>query len=202
MTIYPIRLTTSDDVKDILDIYAPFITDTTTTFEYEVPSEKEMADRIAKYQLKGPWLSAVDGEKVIGYAYASEHRSRDAYQWSIELSVYIHTDYRGIGLATRLYECALEILHQQGYCSVFAGITQPNPASDAFHKSLGFQLIGTYSNVGFKHNKWCDVKWYERSLNKFNMVPKPIIDLKTLKDSGRLADILEYHNSEEGIENK
>jgi len=195
MTIHPIRLTTIKDTKDILELYAPFITDTTTTFEYEVPSETEMSERITKYMLKGPWLSITDGDKVIGYAYASEHRGRAAYQWSIELSVYIHQEYRGKGLATRLYHCALEILHQQGYCSIYAGITQPNEPSNRFHESIGFELIGTYSNVGYKHDKWCDVKWYELSLNKSNFPPRPIIDLKTLVDSGRLKSILDFHNS-------
>lgn len=200
--MYPIRIAKSDDAKGVLEIYAPFIRDTTTTFEYDVPSEEEMAYRINKYMEKGPWLVAMDGNQIAGYAYACEHRARSAYQWSIELSVYLHPDYQRQGLATRLYHCALEILHQQGYCSVYAGITQPNDPSNAFHLSMGFQLIGTYSNVGFKHDKWCDVKWYELSLNKSNLPPRPIIDLQTLKDSGRLAEILEYHNSRAAIDNQ
>ena len=173
---------------------------TTTTFETEVPSANQFAKRIEKYLEKGPWLVAEDQHTIAGYAYASEHRARSAYQWSIELSVYIHPDYRGKGLATRLYQCALEILHQQGYCTILAGVTQPNDPSDAFHQSIGFSLIGNYKNVGFKDGKWCDVKWYELSLNKLNLPPKPIIDLKTLIDSGRMAAILRYHNSEEGIQ--
>lgn len=195
------RLASTSDASGILEIYAPFIRDTTTTFETEVPSVPLFKERISKYLQKGPWLVAEDDDDIVGYAYATEHRGRAAYQWSIELSVYIHPDYRGQRLATRLYQCAIEIIHLQGYCTILAGITQPNEASDAFHKSIGFSLVGCYNNVGFKHGRWCDVKWYELSLNKFDLPPKPIIDLKTLKDAGRLEAILEYHNSEEGIQN-
>jgi len=202
MNIHTIRLANSNDSAGILEIYAPFILNSTTTFEVDIPSTDEIANRINKYLEKGPWLVSVHNGLITGYAYASEHRSRAAYQWSIELSVYIHPDHQGNKLATRLYQCALEILHRQGYCNIYAGITQPNEPSDAFHRSMGFELIGTYNKIGYKQGKWCDVKWYQRSLNKFNLAPKPIIDLKTLKDSGRLDDILEYHNSIESVENQ
>ena len=202
MNIHYIRSATEKDSLGIIEIYAPFILDTTTTFEVDIPTTEEMTERVLKYQEKGPWLVSEHGSRITGYAYASEHRSRAAYQWSIELSVYIHPDHRGKGLATRLYHCALEILYQQGYSNVYAGITQPNEPSDAFHKAMGFELIGNYKNIGYKHGQWCDVKWYQFSLNKFNQRPKPIIDLKTLKDSGRLGGIFDYHNSEESIENQ
>lgn len=201
MSIHPIRLATSNDSLGVLEIYAPFILNTTTTFEIDVPSPQEMGDRINKYLEKGPWLVSEHDGQITGYAYASEHRARAAYQWSIEVSVYVHPDHHGLGLGRRLYHCVLEILHLQGYCSVFAGITQPNEPSDAFHRAIGFDLIGTYKNIGYKMGKWCDVKWYQLSLNKTNQAPKPIIDLKTLKDSGRLEDIFNYHNSPESIEN-
>ena len=202
MNIHPIRIANEADAPSIIEIYSPFVLDTTITFETKVPSVSEMAHRINSYLTLGPWLvSECDGQ-ITGYAYASAHRSRTAYQWSIELSVYIHEDHRGKGLASRLYHCALEILHLQGYCTVLAGITQPNEPSNLFHQSIGFKLIGNYANVGYKHGGWCDVQWYELSLNRMNLPPKPIYDLKTLNDSGRLGGILEYHNSVASIENR
>ena len=107
MTIHPIRSAIEKDTPGILEIYAPFILHSTTSFELDVPGISQMTERVIKYQEKAPWLVSEHNGQITGYAYASEHRSRAAYQWSIELSVYIHADHRGKGLATRLYNCAL-----------------------------------------------------------------------------------------------
>lgn len=166
-----IRLAKSVDIPAILAIYAPFITDSTTSFEYEVPTLAEFTDRVTTIQQQFPYLVVeVDG-RVLGYAYASVHRARTAYQWSVETSVYIHPDGHRQGLARQLYTTLFSLLRRQGYYNAYAGITLPNPASEAFHQSMGFEPVGVYRNIGYKMGAWHSVVWLQLSLQPH--VPEP-----------------------------
>jgi phosphinothricin acetyltransferase len=101
---------------------------------------------------------------VAGYAYASKHRDRKAYQWSADVTCYVHADFRGQGVGKRLYTALLAIIARQGYHAAFAGITLPNAASVALHESVGFVKIALYREVGYKAGAWRDVGWYQRLL--------------------------------------
>jgi phosphinothricin acetyltransferase len=168
-----IRLATSGDALQILAIYAPFVEHTATSFETEVPSLDEMRKRIEGTLAHFPWLVLECGEAIAGYAYASAHRSRPAYQWSVDVSVYVHPDYRRRKVAKALYTSLLEILILQGYYNAFAGIALPNAASVGFHEAMGFQPIGVYRAVGYKLDAWHDVGWWQRTLREAAGAPAP-----------------------------
>lgn len=159
-----IRMATPKDTDSILDIYTPFIQNTATSFELEVPTIEKFSNRIATYLSESPWLVCEESHQVIGYAYASPHRGRAAYQWNREVSAYVHPKYHRKGIARQLYSALFQLLLLQGFTNVLAGIVLPNTASERFHQSMGFSKIGTYRNIGFKLNAWRDVSWYEKLL--------------------------------------
>ena len=146
-----IRVATPQDAAVIAAIYAPIVANTTISFELEPPAVDEMRGRIASTLERFPWLVAEDDSGVVnGYAYASRHRERPAYQWSVDVTAYVREDGRGKGIGKQLYEALIEELVQLGYCQVFAGIALPNTASVALHEAVGFQPLGIYRSVGFK----------------------------------------------------
>ncbi|OPJ60304.1 GNAT family N-acetyltransferase [Clostridium oryzae] len=156
-----LRLATLDDCTEILNIYAPFITDTVITFEYDVPTVEEFKDRMRNIQAKYPWLVyEVDG-KIAGYAYASPFHVRAAYDWSVNFSIYIKPEYHGRHIGRTLYKALIEILKLQGYCNAYSLITMPNDKSEGIHKNFGFTTMGLCKDVGYKFGQWHDVKWYE-----------------------------------------
>ncbi len=159
-----IRLAQTADIPAIRKIYAPFVQDATTSFEYEVPSVAEIEERVRKTLAYAPWLVCELDEQVAGYAYAGHHRSRTAYQWSTELSVYVGTAFHRRGIAHALYTSLVALLRLQGFYNAYAGITLPNPASVAFHEHFGFAPVGVYHGVGYKQGKWCDVGWWEMKI--------------------------------------
>ena len=151
-----IRPAADNDVATIRDIYAPYVTDSVVSFEEDVPSIREMADRIDRSHL---WLVEESAGSVLGYAYGSMHRSRAAYRFTVEVSAYVHTDHHGRGIGRRLYAPLLTTLSGMGFHTAVAGITVPNEQSVGFHRSLGFSDIGTFPEVGFKFGRWHDTFW-------------------------------------------
>lgn len=155
-----IRAATHKDAAAIAAVYAPYVTDTVVSFEEQPPTTGEMA---ARMDLRLPWLVAdVDG--VTGFAYAAPHRGRAAYRWAVDVSVYLSPDSRGRGLGRALYDALLPVVRDLGYVQAFAGIALPNDASVALHERVGFAPIGVYRSVGFKHDAWHDVGWWQLTL--------------------------------------
>jgi len=186
-----IRMATTQDAAQILDIYAPFIENTVTSFELEVPTILEFSKRIEKYLLEAPWLVCEEDNQVIGYAYASPHRGRAAYQWNREVSVYVHKDHYRKGIARILYDALFQLLRVQGYGNALAGIVQPNEASERFHKSMGFQKVGTYKRIGFKLGAWRDVTWYDKFLlDTSDITPPTILSMEDLITSEEYQNII------------
>lgn len=176
-----IRFATPDDAPAILAIYAPYITDTTITFEYDIPTVAEFAQRIETIQQQYPYLVAELDRQLLGYAYASKHRDRPAYQWSVETSVYVHPDGHRRGIARQLYTLLFDFLRRQGYYNAFAGITMPNPKSEAFHRTMGFSYIGTYDNIGYKMGAWHPVAWFQMTLKPHPVDPPTPISITQLR---------------------
>jgi phosphinothricin acetyltransferase len=145
-------------------IYAPYVTDTAITFEGEPPSAAEMAERIASASRTHAWLVLEDGDAVVGYAYGAPHGRRAAYRWACEVSVYLERGRRRTGGGRALYEALLARLAERGYRMAVAGMTLPNAASVGLHRALGFDPIGTYRRIGFKHGAWHDVAWVQRAI--------------------------------------
>ena len=130
-----------------------------------------------------PWLVCERQEEILGYSYASKHRVRTAYQWSVDVSVYVHAQMRRLGVGRALYRSLFKILALQGFYNAYAGIALPNPASVGLHESLGFQSVGVYSAVGYKLTTWLDVGWWQLSLQPRSVSPNPPIDLTTAQES-------------------
>ena len=158
-----IRLATLDDAEQIQAIYAPYCL-TPISFEAEPPSVEEMRGRLAKVLDQYPWLVCEDGGEILGYAYATRHRERAAYLWSVDTSIYIRQERQWRGIGRALYTSLLTVLPLQGYVNAYAGATLPNPASVGLHEAMGFQLVGVYRQVGYKYGTWHDVAWFERLL--------------------------------------
>jgi L-amino acid N-acyltransferase YncA len=174
-----IRSTEIGDAEAVRDIYAPFVSDNATSFEIEPPDVPAMEQRIRTVQDQYPWLVYVSDEKVLGYAYASRHRERKAYQWCVEVSVYVHASALHCGIGRALYLSLFEILRRQGCVNAYAGITLPNPPSIRLHESLGFQPIGVFTQCGFKLGRWHDVAWLQLRLLD---APVPIPNLRPARE--------------------
>lgn len=179
---FKIRLVERGDTARILEIYAYYVTNTIISFEYEPPSEAEFAERIQDATAEFPWLVCLQNEKIIGYAYAHKHRFRSAYQWSPESSVYIDPDFHTRGIGRILYETLFAVLRLQGYFNVYAGVGLPNEKSVGFHRALGFEEIGIFKKVGYKHGNWHDTHWFQLHLAPHITeppAPKIIGEIKT-----------------------
>jgi L-amino acid N-acyltransferase YncA len=167
-----VRLATPTDAPQIAAIYAPFCESTVVSFEFVAPTPQEMAARIETVTRQYPWLALEDRGRVVGYAYATIHRERAAYAWSVDTAVYVAADARRRGVARTLYVKLFDVLVAQGYFKAYAGVSLPNPASVALHEALGFTPVGVYRGVGFKLGAWHDVAWYQRALQPERLNPE------------------------------
>jgi phosphinothricin acetyltransferase len=168
-----VRLAQAGDAAAVAAIYAPSVTGAATSFELTPPGADEIAERIAKISLYAPWLVLVRDGDIAGFAYASRHRERAAYQWSVDTSVYVRADQRRSGVGRSLYRALLALLELQGFYAAHAGITLPNPGSVALHEAMGFGRIGVEPSVGYKLGAWHDVAWWQLALRARAGEPAP-----------------------------
>ncbi|HEM3198500.1 TPA: N-acetyltransferase [Streptococcus suis 14A] len=159
-----IRSARTEDAADLVAIYAPYVEKTAITFETEVPTVEAFASRIEKTLEKFPYLVAVEEGKVVGYAYASTYYARAAYDWTVELSVYVSREARGKGIGSLLYDALEEELTARGFKNFLACIALPNPASLALHKKRGYEQVAHFKKVGYKFGTWHDIVWLQKSL--------------------------------------
>ena len=165
-----IRDATADDASACASIYAPYVRETAISFETDPPGVPQMAERIALAQRTHAWL-VLDDDGVRGYAYGSVFKARAAYRFSCEVSVYVELGRRRTGAGRLLYEALFDRLVERGYRTAVAGMTLPNDASVGLHRALGFELVGTYRRIGWKHGQWHDVMWMQRSLVDADSTP-------------------------------
>lgn len=162
------------DAKELLGIYGPYVEKTAITFEYEVPSVEEFEGRIRNISSKYPYIKAVnDNGEIVGYAYASAFKGRRAYDWSVESTVYVREDQKRNGVGMALYEVLEKSLAQMGILNVNAciaylkdGTTDEHLTNDSyfFHDKLGYKLVGTFHDSGYKFGNWYDMIWMEKML--------------------------------------
>ena len=171
-----IRLATPEDAGHVQAVYAPYC-HTPISFEMEPPGVEEVRGRMAKVLVQYPWLVCEEGGDVVGYAYATQHRERAAYRWSVDTSVYARRGRQRRGVGRALYTSLLAVLPLQGYVNAYAGVTLPNPASVGLHEAMGFRPVGVYHEVGFKCGAWHDVGWYQRPLRPRLAEPPPPVFL-------------------------
>ena len=153
-----------NDAAACAAVYAPYVVDTTVSFEEDPPDTSEMARRIAVAQRRHAWLVAERGGRVVGFAYAGTFRDRSAYRHTCEVSVYVDAGERGSGVGRTLYAALLDRMREAGMRLAVGGATMPNEASERLHHALGFEVVGTFREVGFKRGRWCDVRWFQKSL--------------------------------------
>jgi len=189
-----IRFVKESDVKSIFSIYKPYIENTTITFECITPSLIDFKKRIEKVSSFYPYIVCEIENKIIGYAYASRVREREAYQWDAELSIYIDKEYLHFGIGKIFYKALIDLLKEQNIYNVYGVITQPNLVSEKLHESLGFTKIGVFHNTGNKFNKWLDVVWYEKSLSEFSPIPKVLKSIKEVENTAIINIFNKYIN--------
>jgi phosphinothricin acetyltransferase len=167
-----IRDATSSDADACAAIYTPFCTSSIVTFDLVPLTTSQMLERMVLAENHAYIVAELDGV-VIGYAYAGPFHVRAAYRWSCTTSVYILPTSQGKGVGRALYVALLCRLRERGYRQAFAGITQPNPASNAIHEKMGFEKVALYKKVGWKLGKWWDVAWYQLDLGGSNEEGEP-----------------------------
>lgn len=160
-----LRAASEADVPAMLDIYAPYVRNTTVTFEYDVPAQAEFLRRFREITAQFPWLVWEENGEIFGYAYASAPFTRDAYRWCAEDSVYLRPEAQGQGIGQALCGAVEEILTRQGYRRIYAIITSENRKSISFHQKIGYHFLAEFPDCGFKFGRWLGVTWLEKTLN-------------------------------------
>lgn len=185
-----LRVAEESDAAAMLALYAPYVLETTVSSEYEPPALEVFIERMRSYTTKQPWLLCLADGEVVGYGYASPHRTRAAYQWSVETSIYVADGWHRHGIASAIYEALFELLTMQGYYNIYVGITSPNERSMKFHKSMGFIISGAYQESMYKFGQWRDVLWMGKSLRPHEGEPQPIVPFSEVKDSPLVERVL------------
>ncbi|WP_411676179.1 N-acetyltransferase family protein [Caproicibacter sp.] len=187
-----IRFATGSDAEAILEIYKPYILETSITFEEEVPSPEDFRDRILSVSSAYPYLVYESEGRIRGYAYAHRYQARAAYRWNAELSVYVERSGLQKGIGKTLYGALLKLLQLQGVQNVYGIVTAPNRNSEKLHESLGFHKLGVYHNTGYKQGKWRDVQLFEKSIGGHELNPPPLRSIREL-DPAAVTEILERY---------
>lgn len=178
-----VRLADPDrDAGAVADIYRPSVEDGLASFEEVAPDAREMAARMRSTLARTPWLVADADGGIIGFAYAGPHRERAGYRWAVNISVYVAPESQGRGVGRALYDALLALLRRQRFVNVYAGITLPNPASEALHAAIGMERVGVYQRVGYKFGAWHDVAWHWLRLAEPAGQPPEPIPLPALDD--------------------
>ncbi len=151
----------SADPGACAEVYAPYVTGSAISFEYTPPTAREMARRMRSAYA---WLIAEREGRALGYAYGSRHSARDAYRWAADVAIYIEASSRHAGIGRALYTRLFAELREAGVWMLCAGVTQPNDASNALHREMGFTPVGTFRRIGWKAGSWHDVLWLELDL--------------------------------------
>ena len=185
-----IHIAKLDDAQGILDIYAPIVEQTIISFELAPPTVEEIQARIAKTRLQYPYLVCKEDGVVAGYVYGSTFRSRPAYQWTVEVTVYVHPDFRRRNIARALYSALFDLLKVQGYVTAVAVIGLPNEGSVTLHEGLGFESVGVFERVGYKLGGWHPTGWWQYAINPPDLMPNSPIAFPDL-DAEQVAQIID-----------
>ena len=182
-----IRFARPADAAGILAIYAPFCESSCVTFEIVAPTLAQMEQRITDITSEYPWVVAEIDGRIAGYVYGSRYRERVAYQWAVNVAVYVDPQYHRRGLAQLLYEVLFAILREQGFYKALAGISLPNPPSVGLHESLGFKAPAIIPGVGFKLGRWLDVGWWQLDLQPRIPVPPDPTPFRLMRENPVVA---------------
>jgi len=185
-----IRVASAFDGSQIHAIYAPAVADLPTSFETEVPSLDEMVRRIDETLAIYPYLVADRDGEIISYVYARRWRGRPAYDWDVEITVFVKDGFGGQGIGKAMYTALTGLLSAQGFVNAMAAVTVPNDASVRFHESMGFHMAGRFPHAGFKLGEWHTVEFWWKQLADFPDDPQPVIPFKTFRQFPECDNIL------------
>ncbi len=185
-----IRTASVEDAKELLDIYAYYVTDTAITFEYDLPSLEEFTHRISQTLTSYPYLVAEDQGRLLGYAYAGSFKGRAAYDWCVETSIYVARKARGRGIGSLLLSSLEYLLTLQGFLNANACISIPKEEDDpyltlgsvSFHENKGYRLVGTFHDCGYKFGRWYHMVWMEKMLGDHVSPQTPVIPFPILEE--------------------
>ena len=187
-----IRPATEKDVPEILEIYAPYVENTTVSFEYDVPCRRSFLQRFYDITAQYPWLVWEEDGRILGYAYASAPYSRAAFAWCAEPSIYLREEARGKGIGRKLYAALEKILLLQGYQVLYALITEENRGSVAFHEKCGYHINTIFPACGYKSGRWLGLIWMEKRLKIVESPSSsPTSWLSIVQSAERFAHILD-----------
>lgn len=182
-----IRTATVEDAEAILAIYAPYVTDTAITFEYEVPGIEEFRERIRHTLKRYPYLVAEKDGAIIGYAYAGPFKERAAYDWAVETTIYVDQSKKKMGIGKKLYAALEQTLGQQNILNLNACIGYPEQEDEyltknsvEFHRHLGYRLVGEFYQCGYKFGRWYNMVWMEKQIGEHTDCPQPVIPFEEL----------------------
>lgn len=168
-----IRIASPSDAPELLAIYAPYITKTAISFEYDVPSVEEFADRIRTTLEKYPYLAAESDGHIVGYCYVSILHGRQAYGWSVETSIYVEQNCKHLGIGRKLHDALEQALSAMGILNLYACIAFPigedpylTEDSVHFHEHMGYEHTAHFHKCGYKFNRWYDIVWLEKTIGK------------------------------------
>ena len=173
-----VRFVESSDAASVAAIVNHYIEHGTANFRTEPQSAAEWEREIDAYAGRYPWLAAVHEDEVVGLAYAKPWNARQAYDWTAEATVYVAEGQRGRRVGSTLYRELLKRLEGQGFRSVMALVTSPNPGSEALHAGFGFELVGTVKAAGYKHGGWHDVGVWQKILAEPADPPEPTVPVE------------------------
>ena len=178
------------DAEELLEIYAPYVLNTAITFEYDVPAPEEFRKRIRMITARYPYLTARRDGELIAYAYAGPFKSRAAYDWAVETSIYVKMGRAGQGLGRLLYELLESALAAQGIVNMNACITFPKAddkyldgGSVAFHSRMGFEHVGRFHDCGYKFGRWYDMVWMEKHIGPHLREQPGVIPFPELREA-------------------
>ena len=170
--MYTIRPAKKADAARCAAIYAPY-TEGAITYEYPAPDAAEIARRMEEVTAAYPWLVCERDGEVIGYAYAHRFRERMAFDWTVEMSIYLDRDALGGGIGTALYSALIELLAALGYVNAIGTVATPNPPSERLHEKCGFERLFCVERIGWKMGEWRDMTYYMLRLNPPEGKPAP-----------------------------
>ncbi len=169
-----LRFALPSDAEALLEIYRPYVEETTISFETETPSLPVFRRRMEEISARFPYIVLEESGEILGYAYAHPFHERAAFDWTLETTVYVRRDARGRGIGAALYRSLLALLTAQGAVTACAVVTVPNDPSVAFHQTMGFTQEGVLPHVGFKLDRWCGITYLCRRLNDGVPAPGPL----------------------------
>ncbi|MFS8111926.1 GNAT family N-acetyltransferase [Rhizobium jaguaris] len=165
---FRLRNATPTDLPFITAIYRDSVLNGTASYEIIPPNEEEMEGRFQAIRDKGyPYIAAEDEDGAfLGYAYASAFRSRPAYRWMVEDSIYLAPAARGRGIGKALLATLVETCQTLGFRQMIAVIGGAHPASVALHRAAGFTETGLLKGTGYKHGRWLDTMLMQKALGE------------------------------------